>query len=506
MKHKIKLFRKISKIKLSVLSKMILVFVSLVSLIVILQLIFNLFLAKEIYKSYKEGEMEECFYEIKENYDGSIASITEVIASYEFTESLLVVVTNDTDVIYVSNDKRQETKTPLSSADLGGVSPEEYMQVPLPNLQGAGEDMSVLRLLGTFIFEEENLFVNITMPVASIESSVQIFTEFGLAISLFVLILGCIVFVIFSKQVTRPIKEIEKISSKFAKLDFTQKANENNSSLELASLAKSINTMSNRLEKNIAELNLANEQLMLDIDYQKQVEVMRREFVANVSHEMKTPLAMLQLYASNLQSNIEGIDRDYYCETIIEESERLSEMVSSMLDISAVESGLSKMQMKNISLSQLTSNLITKMGPLLESFQVSTEFTEDICVVGDSKYLEQAMKNYIMNAISHTKEEGEIKISLTRAENVATFEVFNEGDLINPKDMPALWDSFYRADKARSRSGKNIGLGLYIVKTIIQNHGGKYKVANGEGGVSFAFQLLIINDESSQQYHMDRLQ
>ncbi|MFI3212716.1 MAG: ATP-binding protein [Eubacteriales bacterium] len=483
------------KDKRSIRTRLMVVFSILVSLLVIMQLIFNLFFAKEYYKSYKENLMKECFYEIKESYDGTTGSIEAIVSTYESKENLQVMVTTEEEVIYISYNQRLQEKAPLADYNFPEFENENYSIAPIPGIaKGPMDEMSMLRVLGTFSNESEEIFVTISLPVDSISSSVELFTKSGFIISGIVLIMGCILFSIFSKQLTKPLKEIEEISARYAKLDFRHRANEEAPSRELSSLAQSINSMSGQLEMNIKELNLANEELQKDVDYQKQIENMRREFVANVSHEMKTPLALLQLYAANLQSNVEGIDKEYYCETIIEETERLSDMVSSMLDISSVESGLSKMELKGFDFSELCLNLVIKMKPLLEPFQLQYEIEEGLWIEGDEKYLEQAMKNYVTNAISHTKSGDRISITLHKQEDTCVFTVYNQGKNIADGDLPYVWDSFYRVDKARVRSGKNVGLGLYIVKTIIEKHGGVYQVINQSDGVAFAFEIGKIDE------------
>ncbi len=230
-----------------------------------------------------------------------------------------------------------------------------------------------------------------------------------------------------------------------------------------------------------------------DIDTQKKLERMRREFVGNVSHEMKTPLSLLQLYADNLKNNVQSIDKDYYCDTIIEESSKLSEMVSSMLDMSSIESGLSKIELSKISLSGAALDLLTKVAPLTENYNLKIHIEDDIFIDGNLKYIEQAMRNYLSNALEHTCDGDLICVSLSSKDDMAVFSVYNTGQPISELDMPFLWDSFYRADKARVREGGNAGLGLHIVKTIVLAHGGIYNCQNLDDGVEFSFMLPIID-------------
>ena len=170
-----------------------------------------------------------------------------------------------------------------------------------------------------------------TLQIAAIDNSIAVFTESNIYISLAVLLIGSLFALVVSKTISQPLTNIKAVSKQIAKLDFSCAADEDNSTAELASLAHSINQMSRQLDRNMRDLTAANEQLQKDIEYRKQIEGYRREFIASVSHEMKTPLALLQIYTENLKNNVEGIDRDYYCDTILEETENLSKMVSDIL-------------------------------------------------------------------------------------------------------------------------------------------------------------------------------
>lgn len=483
-------------------NKIIISFAALVCLILISQLIFNFFFATQFYMNYKSNTMDEVFTKIKENYNGTADSIENVVINYEDEHNIQFVITTESEYIYASFERhfkespRQQNPRPNSDF-LGEMNFDnrnfdnklEYLRNPVAKVArylSNDTDNDMLSLLGKFDYNDSEIYVSMDLPVASIESSVSVFTNSSLIILSVGLVLSFIFSIIISKHITDPIREIEAAASSLANLDFTVKVNEDITSIELKHLAQSINTMSTQLHQSMEELNIANGELQKDIDLQKQIEQMRREFIGNVSHEMKTPLALLQLYTSNLKNEVEDIDRDFYYDTIIEETEYLNSMVVSMLDISSIESGLLKMEFEDISLSDIASNLVEKMQLMFEDFIVETDITDNIHISGDKKYLEQAMKNFITNAIEHTIAGGKIKINL---DNTKTFSVYNEGVAILEDDIKHIWGSFYRSDKARVRSSKNVGLGLNIVKTVIEKHGGNCYVENTNSGVKFSFTL-----------------
>ncbi len=339
----------------------------------------------------------------------------------------------------------------------------------------------------------ETISVEMFLPTASIENSVRFFTNSNAVISLIIIIIGIYISTRIAKSITKPIEKVEKISSNLANLEFDEYLSEESSTKEVESLAKSINRMSKDLKSKIEDLNQANEKLQKDVEYQMQLEQMHREFIANVSHEMKTPLAIMQFYCENLKSDIDGIDKEYYYNTIIEEINRMDEMVKSVLEISSIENGLSKMDLEEMNLSSLVERVVGKMQPLLGEFKIIVEIEKELLVLGDSEYLGQAMKNYINNAASHTLTGGMIQILLTKEGEYAKFKVYNEGKSIQQDQMEHIWESFYKLDKSRVREANtNVGLGLYIVKSIVENHNGLYGVANEDQGVAFEFQIPLL--------------
>lgn len=478
-------------------NKIIISFSALVFLILISQVMFNLFFAKDFYLNYKSRTMDEVFVKIKDNYDGTTTSIIDVVDDYEEEHNIQFIITSPEYLLYASFQKQLQ-----EYPDSAGRRPDynnQNININLNNLQermeylknpvarvSRGQSSEMLSLFGKFDYNDNEIFVSMDLPVASIESSVTVFTNSSLIILSLGLILSFIFSIIISKHITDPIREIERAASSLADLNFDIVVNEDITSVELKHLAKSINIMSKQLNQTMTQLNLANVELKKDIDYQKQIEQMRREFIGNVSHEMKTPLALLQLYTSNLKNDVEDIDRDFYYDTIIEETEYLNSMVVSMLDISSIESGLLKMEFEDFNLSELATNMIEKMQLMFEDFTVETNIINNINISGDKKYLEQAMKNFLTNAIEHTQKGGLIKISL---DDSIKFSVYNEGVAILEDDIKHIWSSFYRSDKARVRSSKNVGLGLNIVKTVIEKHDGLCNVQNLDNGVEFSFSL-----------------
>lgn len=478
--------------KYSIKGKILACFTFVMLLILIGQVVFGELFANSYYIHRKAVQIEQSFYQLKAVYETNPHQMEQVIGElqekYGISINLLEPHQINRGLMGVGKRSRAFREIWDVEEELSFSNEPKALVKHNKNLKGCG----VLRLLGKLEQTGNTKYVLIFMPLETISNSVQILNKANIIITLGAILIGMIVCSIILQGIVRPIKRIEGISKELAQLNFSEEANEEVSTKEIANLAKSINSMSQQLKEAINQLQKTNKGLQEDIDSNKKLEKMRREFVANVSHEMKTPLSLLQIYCENLKEDIEGIDKDYYYNTIIEEAERLNKLVKSMLDISSIENGLAQMNRKPIDFSFLCKHVIDKMKPLLKDYKLACEIQEQITLLGDEQYLEQAIKNYIMNAIVHTAIGDIIKIGLYSAQNEVVFEVFNEGKWIDEKDLPYIWQSFYKSDRSRTRvDGVHAGQGLYIVKTIITKHQGKYSVANEEGGVKFKFTLPI---------------
>ncbi len=495
------------KKKISIRNKTILYFSLLIVIVIVFQLIFNLFLLKPFVSYTKTNVIEKSFYQLKNNYNGDIDDVSDMIDEIQNEHGIKVVLSNSDEVIYTSGfssrqefdppkeqspppDKNDENKPEIKDDKKDdSINVSDFTDTPQVETVNRTDTDSELVLKGKFTYDGTTLYAVMSVPMESIDASVSLYTKANSVVSLLVLLIGVGFAFAFSKSLAKPITSVEKVAQSLADLDFSVLADENVSTAELASLAKSINKMSVNLKNSIDDLTVANEELKKDIDYKNKIENMRRQFIANVSHEMKTPLGLLQIYCENLKNNIDGVDKEYYCDVIIEETQNLNDMVVSMLDISSIESGLSKMQFEKIDMSQLTREIAAKFKNAYDECDLSFEIEDNIEVFGDAKYLGQALGNYISNAATHTKSGGKINVSLASSENSAVLSVFNEGENIDSNMIDDIWTPFFKSDKARTRSNNNVGLGLYIVKTIIEKHKGTVGVENTPTGVVFTFTI-----------------
>lgn len=483
----------------SIQTKIMLFSGTLLLSVLICQVLFSVFLFRSYYTNLKISEVETLFCDLKQNYSDDPDIISDITQKAENAYNINVQISDGTKIIYGGRG----LNFPMNGQGIWGwdmlysLEPKATIS-KMPELANMPKWAQIrlenIVLMGKFEYGNGWRYVRITSPVEAIDASVAAFTKVNATISVLILLIGVVGSLIFAKRFSKPIRKIEEVARNVALLNFDVQADENISTSELGSLSRSINVMSCKLKSLITDLRASNAKLQEDVNVQKRLDKMRREFVANVSHELKSPLHLLLMYCGNLKHNIDNIDKDYYCDTIIEEANRMNDMVKSLLDLSALENGLSKINMERLDLSGLVESVTSKIAVLFEGVSESVSIEKEIFVDGDSHYLEQAIKNYVTNAVSHTPTGGHISISLSRQGDKAVFSVFNEGDHILPEDMVQIWESFYKADKARVRTEEShSGLGLYIVKTIISAHSGEYGARNTENGVEFWFSLAAYN-------------
>jgi signal transduction histidine kinase len=297
-----------------------------------------------------------------------------------------------------------------------------------------------------------------------------------------------------AKQLAKPIEEINKVAINVSNLDFSIRAKEVRRKDELGSLAVNINIMADRLKGNIDYLKEANRKLELDNELMNQVDEQRKEFIANISHELKTPLAILSGYAELLNNDVPGIDKTFYFETILDETHKMDILIQSLLNLSNMENRLNDLKLVNIDIYEFAERIFRKNEILIQNNGQISSFVGQPCgsVIADPLYLEEAITNYISNAITYTEKDKLIQMSVKRSEEEVVISVFNEGGRISEEHLEKIWNSFYREDKSRTRTEQNnIGLGLYIVRSIMNAHHGKCGVENKANGVEFWISLKL---------------
>lgn len=222
----------------------------------------------------------------------------------------------------------------------------------------------------------------------------------------------------------------------------------------------------------------------------------QREFVANISHELKTPLAVVSSQVEMLEIAGDKIDRTYYYSSIHEELDKMSRMVGELLDFSMLDNQMSAMEMSRVNVSEMVEYLLLRYDAVFRKNEIKIEQNvEKKCLVyGNRMYLERAANNYLMNAFQHTEQGKCIRVTLKKVKKRIRLEVYNDGELIKEDQIEHIWDSFYTTSQKKTpvtseNNVRNVGLGLFVVRKIVTKHKGTCGVSNQENGVLFWIQI-----------------
>ncbi len=334
-------------------------------------------------------------------------------------------------------------------------------------------------------------------PLESIRESAKIANRFLAYMGMVATLAGGVIIWFVSTKITKPILELNRISEKMVHLDFEAKY-EGGASNEIGLLGENINKLSASLERSISELKTANNELQKDIERKEQIDVMRKEFLANVSHELKTPIALIQGYAEGLSEGVndDPESRSFYCEVIVDEASKMNNMVKKLLTLNQLEFGNDVVAMERFDVTALVKNYVQSAGILTRQNEITVRMEEygPVYVWGDVYKTEEVFTNYFSNAVNHClavdKDSGKIiVISLEQRDGKVRIGVFNTGQPIPEESVPHLWEKFYKVDKARTREYGGSGVGLSIVKAIMESMNQKYGVENYNNGVLFWFEL-----------------
>ena len=343
----------------------------------------------------------------------------------------------------------------------------------------------------------------IRIPLSSIQESVRISNRFLYTIAGIIIIVGGIAIIYISKSFSYPISEITSIAKKMANLDFSHKYEVKDDD-EINELGKSINEMSDKLEATINQLRRTNIELEKDIEKKSKIDEMRKSFISDVSHELKTPIALIQGYSEGLLENVNSDpeSRKFYAEVILDETNKMDKMVKQLLELTRLEYEKREFNNTTFNIVELEKEIVRTSQVMLDEKGTKVEFDTDekIDVYADDTYMSQIVTNYLTNAIKHVKEvDGEKYIKITNTvfadRQKVRVIVFNTGNNIAEENLTRVWNRFFKADEARNRDDGGSGIGLSIVRAIMNNYGNDFGVENKDNGVEFYFEVDIINEK-----------
>jgi len=436
------------------------------------------------------------------------ASVEEMLTDPDFQEEMreyavrynmraYVINTNGKGVIAVpfsDIELRQKMYGYILKAPIGileGEFPEPNTIFKVRDVKNRSESIEIYGQL------ENGCGFIITSTMESIRDSVKLANRFLAYIGGASVLIGSIILWIVSKRFTKPILELADISEKMTHLDFEAKYIGKDKN-EIALLGNNINQLSLELEKTISELKTANNELKKDIEKKEQIDEMRKEFLSNVSHELKTPIALIQGYAEGLKEGIseDQESRDFYCEVIMDETNKMNNMVKKLMTLNQLEFGNDPVNMERFDIVAMVKNYIQSAGILTKQHEIEVRLAEmePIYVWADEFKVEEVFMNYFSNAVNHCTGKKVIDITIEKNEGTARVSVFNTGDPIPEASIDHLWEKFYKVDKARTREYGGSGVGLSIVKAIMDSMNQKFGVTNYTNGVRFWFELELVNE------------
>ena len=477
--------------------------------IILFLILVNSFVLEKYYQYTKSNQLKVLYDNINDYYNSEkqIDNFKDELDRISIKNNFDIIIKDQSDnAVYLSNkdflsnirviidfwgtNRRQEYKIL-----------EETDKLEIRNIKDTETSANYILLSGKL---DNGYGVYIRIPISSIQESVRISNRFLYLIAGIVIVIGGIAIIYISKTFSSPISELNSIAKKMANLDFSHKYTVTDDDDEIDELGKSINLMSDKLEKTINQLRNTNIELERDIEKKAKIDEMRKSFISDVSHELKTPIALIQGYSEGLLENVntDPENRKFYAEVILDETNKMDKMVRQLIELTKLEYEQREFNNRNFNIVELEKEIVRISKVMLEEKQTQVEFEtiDDINVFADDFYISQIITNYLTNAIKHVKEiEGEKYIKITNTimheKNKMRVTVFNTGDNIEKENLSRVWNRFFKVDEARNREDGGSGIGLSIVRAIMNNYENDYGVENKYNGVEFYFDVDLSKEK-----------
>lgn len=490
------------KIKNSLSRQMTMVFVCLLAFVLCVLFIVNARFLSRYYMSHKQQDLVNTYEEIVDAQQEGTLSDEETQKKLQYG---LEKTNIDVYAMYVADDKN----VVITNVKEGGLLYKQMLRIFFSKDDDLAEKTVLLKTddyvickmtdaqsntqyLEMWGYLDDDGFVTMRSPLESIRDSATLANQFLIYMGLIGMIVGGILVWFFSRRITRPVMELARLSEDMANLNFEARYTSGGNN-EIGILGENFNKMSSQLEKTVSELKTANNQLQKDIEQKEKLEDMRNEFLGNVSHELKTPIALIQGYAEGLKEGVndDPESREFYCDVIMDEANKMNQMVKNLLTLNQLEFGSDEVEFERFDLVRLVKGVIASCDILIQQAEASVDFVADetAYVWADEFKTEQVFRNYLTNAIHHVDNEKRIEVRIIPEDGKVRVSVFNSGKPIPEEDVPKLWDKFYKVDKAHTREYGGNGIGLSIVKAIMESFHQQYGVKNYDNGVEFWFEL-----------------
>ena len=443
---------------------------------------------------------------INEYYNGAIEyNINDKLRELERNNNIdILILDEELDVVYCNNSEIIDTINSMSP--LNNFKNEIIFSKDNIIVQNVEASRNNQYLLLTSYLDNDYI-IYIKIQVEPIKETVKISNDLLLIIGILMIIIAAIIASIISNKFTKPIVQLNKITKKMANLDFNDRYRISDTEDEINTLGQNINEMADKLELTIKRLRSNNNKLEQNIEEKSKIDEMRRQFISDVSHELKTPIALIQGYAEGLIENVNTDEesRKFYAEVILDESNKMDAMVKRLLELMKLEYRERKFNDSEFDLRELIKEEIRRHTVVIKENNIKVEFDDSkkIMVYADQEYIEQVVNNYFTNAIKHVKDVNGTKKIIIRTENrndKVRLYIYNTGDKIPEEYINKIWGRFYKVDSSRNRNDGGTGIGLALVKAIMNNYNNDYGVINHDNGVEF---YCDINKKNKMSKNVD---
>lgn len=488
----------------SVRVKLFITISTIILLIIVFLIIVNNLVLGQFYIYSKRQALKSVYETVNNFYQNSQnVNLETQLEQISIQNNFDILIKNDQNVsIYTSNKDFYSTLGQMNEMTIKfkvgmGEILEESNQYVIKKIRDTKNGVTYV-LLSAMLDNGYQLYVRI--PINAIQESVKISNNFLYLIAGITILISAVIVSYVSRRFTDPILELNDIAKRMSNLDFSQKYEITDAGDEINNLGKSINAMSEKLEKTINQLRKTNIELEKDIEEKSKIDEMRKSFISDVSHELKTPIALIQGYSEGLLENVNADEesRKFYAEVIQDETNKMDKLVKQLLELMKLEYGKREFNDRKFNIVELEKEVVRRSKVILEENNIQVEFEtpEEVNVIADDFYIEQVISNYLTNAIKNIKEVDNRKtIKITNSVDVEKgkirVKVFNTGDNIPEEHMAKIWNRFYKIDESRNRNDGGSGIGLSFVKAVMNNYQNNYGVINKDDGVEFYFELQL---------------
>lgn len=448
--------------------------------------------AKYIYDIYLDLVKLDTYSDKFNNKIKSISYENIYVMAYDYNTNKLIyssVGTENTIINKEDIDLLIQEINNREKADAIINYPTSAYENTIYNITGRQQQVTVF---GKYLSQTSDKYLIIQTPYQPIIDISNVVSRFNIISSLIVLLISIFPTLGFMYFITKPIKEATIVARSVKNKDFSKRCIIRTND-EISEMEEAINIMADSINTYTKELESANNSLKDDINNRKKIEQAQKEFISNVSHEIKTPISIISGYTEGIKQKLATTDeeREEFCNIILDECERMTNIVIELLNLSKLEDGTIKLEYSDFNINELCDLIISKFKLKCQNSKIKLkiESNKEYFVRADYNEIEKILINYVQNAYKHVYSNGTISIIIKEEGEYVYIGVNNDGLQIPEEEMSNIWNKFYKIDKSHKREENSTGLGLSIVKASMLLHKMPYGVKNTDNGVEFFIKL-----------------